>query len=175
MDQHRRTTAVAVLIPTAASDDDDSHFNAAIAAAVYIAVTTAVAAAITIEFAAAFAAVLALSAAITVVVNAAVAATTAAAAAADAAATTPSPLPPLSLSLQPPPTSLCLRRSCGWLVVVSSVAPRLLRRTPSKFVSPCHRAVVDAFFAGRCLLLLTIAIHCPVAILPSINRLCRSH
>jgi hypothetical protein len=42
MDQHRRTTAVAVLSPTAAS-------NAAIATAVYIAVTTAVAAAITLN------------------------------------------------------------------------------------------------------------------------------
>ena len=129
IDQHCRTTA-------AASEDDNSRFNTAFAAAVNIAAATAVAAAITIAFSAAIAAVLALSAAITVVVVAAVAAATAAATAADAAATTPSPLPPLSLSLQPPPTSLHLRCSCRWLVVVLSVAPCLLRCPPSKFVSP---------------------------------------
>ena len=50
-----------------ASEDNDSHFNAAFAAAVDTAAATAVAAAITIAFAAAIAAVLALSAAITVV------------------------------------------------------------------------------------------------------------
>jgi hypothetical protein len=110
IDRHCRTTA-------AASKDDCSHFNAAFAEAVDISAATAVAAAITIAFAATIATVLALSATITVIVVAA------AAAAADAAATTPSPLPPLSLLLQPPPTSLHLRRSCRWLVVVSSVAP----------------------------------------------------
>jgi hypothetical protein len=57
-------------------------------------------------------------------------------------------LPPPSLSLQPLPTSLRLQRSCRWLVVVSSVAPRLLRRPPSEFISPRHRAIVDAFAAG---------------------------
>jgi len=72
---------------------------------------------------------------ITVVVVAVVAA------AADAVATMPSPL------LQPLPMSLRLQRSCRWLVVVSSVAPRLLRRPPSKFISPHHRAIVDAFAA----------------------------
>ena len=55
---------------------------------------------------------LAFSAAITIVVVATVATATAAAAAADAAATTPSPLHPLSLLLQPPPMSLHLQRSC---------------------------------------------------------------
>ena len=130
IDRHRHRTA-------AASEDDDSHFNTSFAAAVDIAAATAITAAVTIAFAAAIAVVLTLSAAITVVVVAAVAATTAAApATADAAATTPSPLPPLSLSLQPPPTSLHLRRSCRWLVVVSSVAPCLLRHPPSKLVSP---------------------------------------
>ena len=79
---------------------------------------------------------------ITVVVLAAVAAAT------DAAATTPSPLPPPSLSLQPLPMSLRLQRSCRWLVVVSSVAPRLLRRPPSEYISPRHCAIVDAFAAG---------------------------
>ena len=59
-------------------------------------------------------------------------------------ALTLSPLPPLSLSLQPPPTSLHLQCSCRWLIVVLSVAPRLLRCPPSKFVSPPHRVVVDA-------------------------------
>jgi hypothetical protein len=132
IDRHRRTTAVA-------SEDDNSHFNAAFAAAVNIAAATAVAAAITIAFTAAIAAVLALSANITIVVIAA----TAAATAADATATTPSPLPPLSQSLQPPPTSLHLQRSCRWLVVVSSVASHLLRCLPSRFVSPTRHAVVD--------------------------------
>ena len=79
---------------------------------------------------------------ITVVVVAAVAA------AVDAAATTPSPLPPPSLSLQPLPMSLRLQRSCRWLAVVSSVAPRLLRCPPFEFISPRHRAIVDAFAAG---------------------------
>jgi uncharacterized membrane protein len=101
IDQHCHTTA-------AASEVDDSHFNAAFAAAVNIAAATTVAAAITIAFAAAIAAILALSAAITDVVVAAVAAATATAAAANAATTTPSPLPPLSLLLQPLPTSLHL-------------------------------------------------------------------
>jgi hypothetical protein len=32
--------------------------------------------------------------------------------------------------------------------VVSSVAPRLLRRPPSEFISPRHRAIVDAFTTG---------------------------
>jgi hypothetical protein len=62
---------------------------------------------------------------------------------ANAAATMPSPLPPLSLLLQPPPTSLHLRRSCRWLVVVSSVAPCLLHCPLSKFVSPPRHAVVN--------------------------------
>ncbi len=66
-------------------------------------------------------------------------------AAADAAATTPSPLPPPSISLQPLPMSLRLQCSCRWLVVVSSVAPRLLRHPPSEFISP-H--IVDAFATG---------------------------
>jgi hypothetical protein len=79
---------------------------------------------------------------ITVVVVAAVAA------AANAATTTPSSLPPPSLLLQPLPTSLRLQRSCQWLVVVLSVAPRVLRRPLSEFISPCHRAIVDAFAAG---------------------------
>ena len=100
----RKTTASG----TTLTSYDDSHFNAAFAAAVDIATATAVAAAITIAFAAAIAAVLALSAAITVVVVAAIAAATAAAAAADAATITPSPLPPLSLLLQPLPTLLHL-------------------------------------------------------------------
>jgi len=115
--------------------------------AVDIAVATTVVAAITIAFTAAIAVVLVLSAAITVVVVAAVAAAAAAAAAADAATTMPSPLPPLSLSLQPLPMSLRFQR-CQWLVVVSSVAPRLLCRPPSKFVSPPRLAVVNAFAAG---------------------------
>ncbi len=66
-----------------------------------------------------------------------------AAAATDAATTTPLPLPPPSPLLQPLPMSSPLRRSCRWLVVVSSVAPCLLRPPPSIFVSPCRRAVVD--------------------------------
>ena len=70
------------------------------------------------------------------------------AAAANAASTTPSPLPPPSLSLQPLPTSLHLQRSCRWLVVVSSVALCLLRCPPSEFISPRHHAIVDAFSAG---------------------------
>jgi len=78
----------------------------------------------------------------TVVVVAAIAA------AANAVATTPSPLPPPSLLLQPLPTSLRLQCSCQWLVVVSSAAPRLLRRPPSEFISPRHRAIVDTFATG---------------------------
>ena len=70
------------------------------------------------------------------------------AAASNAAVTTPSPLPPPSLLLQPLLMSLRLRRSCRWLVVVSSVAPPLLRCPLSEFVSPYHRAVVNAFPAG---------------------------
>ena len=136
INQHCPTTA-------ASSEDDDSHFNAAFAAARNTVAATAVAATVTIAFAAAIAAILALSAAITVVVIAAVAATTATAAAANAATTTPLPLPPLSLLLQPLPTSLHLRRSCRWLVIVSSVDPCLLRCPPSKFVSPPHCGVVN--------------------------------
>jgi hypothetical protein len=60
-------------------------------------------------------------------------------AAADTATTTPLLLPPLSPSLQPLPT-------CQWLIVVSSVAPRLLRCPPSKVVSLRCRVIVDAFF-----------------------------
>ena len=131
IDQHCRTTATA-------SEDDDGHFIAALAAAVDIAAATAFSAAVIIALAAAIAAIFALSAAIPVVIVAAVAAATV-----TAAATTPSPLPPLSLLLQPLPRSLHLRRSCRWLVVVLSVTPCLLRRPPSKFVSPPHRAVVD--------------------------------
>jgi len=101
---------------------------------------------------------------ITIVVVAAVAA------AADAVTTTPSPLPLPSLLLQPLPTSLHLQRSCRWLVVVSSVGPRLLHRPPSEFISPRHCAIVDASPPGRHPFLLTIASHCPVALLPSINR-----
>jgi hypothetical protein len=137
INRHCRTTATA-------SEDDDSHFNAAFAVAVDTATATAVAAAVTIAFAAAIAAVLALSAAITVVIIAAVAAATATAVAADAVTTTPSPLPPLSLLLQPPPTSLHLRHSCQWLVVVLSDAPCLLCHPLSKFVNPPCHAVVNA-------------------------------
>jgi hypothetical protein len=133
IDRHCRTTAIA-------SKDNNSHFNAAFAVAVDITAATAVATAITITFTAAIAAVLALSAAITVVV---VAATAAAAAAAATVTTAPSPLPLLSLSLQPPPTSPHLRRSYQWLVVVSSVPHHLMRRPPSKFVSPPCHVVVD--------------------------------
>ena len=84
------------------------------------------------------------------------AATATATAASDAAATTPASfavtaaatnaaatLPLLSLLLQPLPTSLHLQHSCRWLVVVSSVAPCLLRRPPSKFVSPPRCEVVN--------------------------------
>ncbi len=135
IDQHCRMTA-------ASPEEDDSHFNAAFAAAVNTAAATTVAAAVTIAFAAVIAAVLALSAAITVVVVATIAAATATAAAANAVTTNPSPLPLLSLLLQPPSTSLHLRRSCQWLVVVSSVTPCLLRCPLSKFVSPPRPAVV---------------------------------
>jgi hypothetical protein len=68
----------------------------------------------------------------------------AAAAAADAAATTPSPFPPLSLSLQPPPTSLHLRRSCRWLVVCRlSLLTCCVVCRPNLSAPPPRRAVVN--------------------------------
>jgi hypothetical protein len=57
-------------------------------------------------------------------------------------------LPPPSPSLQHPPTSLLLQGSCQWLVVVSSVTPRLLHCPLSKLVSPRRRAIVDVFADG---------------------------
>ncbi len=105
-----------------------------------IALNAANAAAVAIAFTVAIIAVLALAAAVT--------ATVVAFTAAIAATAVPLPSPPLSSLLQPPPMSPCLQNSHRWLVVVLSVSPHLLCRPPSKFVSPHHRGIVDAFAAG---------------------------
>jgi hypothetical protein len=113
-------TAIAIVIIYAAtntidspaSDNGNSHLNAAIEVAVNIAMATTLTAAFAIAFAAAIATTLA--AAATVVIVAAIPAATTApttttdAAAANATATTPLHLPPLSILLHPPSTSLLL-------------------------------------------------------------------
>jgi hypothetical protein len=162
------------LCPTTASDDDDSQLNTAIASAAVIVVATIVAAAIAIAFTAAIASILTLAAAVTVIVISAVAVATATAVA--AVATTPSPLPTLSPSLQPPSMSpRLLRSSCQWLVVVSSVAPRLLCCPPSEFVTPVVVQSLTLSPLGRRPLLPTIASRCLVALLPSIDCFRCSH
>jgi hypothetical protein len=127
INRHRRTTATA-------SEDDDSHFNAAFAAAVDIAAATAVAAAVTIAFAAAIAAVLALSAAICPLLP-----------------PPPSPQPPLMLLPPHPCPCLCHYHYCslcqrhhpsdapvdGWL---------LCHLSPFACCSPRRRAVCSRRF-----------------------------
>jgi hypothetical protein len=60
------------------------------------------------------------------------------------------------------------------LIVVSSVAPCLLRHLPSELMSPHHRAIVDAFAAGPPSPFADHHQPLSVAILLSIKRLCRS-
>jgi hypothetical protein len=105
---------------------------------------------------------------ITIVVVAAVAA------AANAAATTPSPLPPPSLLLQPLSMSLRLQRFCRWLVVVSSVALAYCVVCHPNLSAPAIVPSLTLSPTGRRPLLLTIANHCPIALLPRINCFRRS-
>ena len=67
------------------------------------------------------------------------------------------------------------RRRPRWLVLVSSLAP--LPAAASSAICIClphHCEIVNVFVTGRRPLLLTTASCCPVALLPSIDRLCRS-
>jgi len=170
---HNHSTVVA-LSPTAASDDDNSHFKAAFAAAINIATATAIAAAITIAF------------------TAAIAASSPSQPLSPSSSLPPLPPPPL---LQPPPMPtpphphpcLCCHYCCslhqrhcasdapvdGWLLCPLLPLACCVVRCPNLSAPPVVRSPM-LLSQGRHLLSLTITICCPVAILPSINPLCRS-
>jgi hypothetical protein len=104
---------------------------------------------------------------------------------------TPLPLPlPLSLPMLPPPRPcpcLCYHHRCsirqrhcpygapvdGWLLCCLSPLAYCVVRHPN-LSAPAVVQSSTLLPPGCCPLLLTITSRCPVALLPSINRLCRS-